>query len=95
MAFDHDLLSIQEARDLADNAYQAQLIWKHATQQEVNRVCAAMADAAFATSAELGQMAHDETGYGIAAHKKLKNEFGSRNDSDPAMYGRVSRTSRP
>ena len=78
MAIDHDLLSIQEARDLADAAYQAQLIWKHATQEEVDRVCAAMADAAFAASAQLGQMAHDETGYGIAAHKKLKNELGSR-----------------
>jgi len=78
MAFDHDLLSIQEARDLADAAYQAQLIWKHATQEEVDRVCAAMADAAFAASALLGQMAHDETGFGIAAHKKLKNELGSR-----------------
>ena len=78
MAFDHDLLSIQEARDLADAAYQAQLIWKHATQKEVDRVCAAMADAAFAASALLGQMAHDETGFGIAAHKKLKNELGSR-----------------
>ena len=78
MAIDHDLLSIQEARDLADAAYQAQLIWKHATQEEVDRVCAAMADAAFSASAMLGQMAHDETGYGIAAHKKLKNELGSR-----------------
>jgi acetaldehyde dehydrogenase (acetylating) len=78
MAIDYDLLSIQEARDLADAAYQAQLIWKHATQEEVDRVCEAMADAAFSASALLGQMAHDETGYGIAAHKKLKNELGSR-----------------
>ena len=74
MPIDHDLLSIQESRDLAEAAYQAQLTWKHATQEEVDRVCAAMADAAFAASAQLGQMAHDETGYGIAAHKKLKNE---------------------
>ena len=78
MAIDHDLLSIQEARDLADAAYQAQLIWKHATQEEVDRVCAAMADAAYAASAQLGQMAHDETGYGIPEHKKMKNELGSR-----------------
>jgi acetaldehyde dehydrogenase (acetylating) len=78
MAIDHDLLSIQEARDLADAAYQAQLIWKHATQDEVDRVCTAISEAAFAASAKLGQMAHDETGFGIAAHKKLKNELGSR-----------------
>ncbi len=78
MAIDHDLLSIQEARDKADAAYQAQLTWKHATQTEVDRVCGAMADAAYAASGQLGQMAHDETGYGIPAHKKMKNELGSR-----------------
>jgi len=78
MAIDHDLLSIQEARDLGDAAYQAQLFWKHATQEEVDRICAAMADAAFAAAGRLGQMAHDETGYGIPDHKRLKNELGSR-----------------
>ena len=75
---DKDLLSIQEARDLAEAAYQAQLIWGHASQEEVDRVCAAMADAAYLASERLGQMAHEETGYGVAAHKKLKNELGSR-----------------
>jgi len=78
MAIDHDLLSIQEARDLADAAYHALLVWKHATQEEVDRVCAAMANAAYTASAQLGQMAHDETGYGVPVHKKMKNELGSR-----------------
>ena len=75
---DKDLLSIQEARNLADAAYQAQLTWGRATQEEVDRVCAAMADAAYLASERLGQMAYEETGYGVAAHKKLKNELGSR-----------------
>jgi len=75
---DKDLLSIQEARDLADAAFQAQLVWGHASQEEVDRVCAAMADAAYLASARLGQLAFEETGYGVAAHKKLKNELGSR-----------------
>lgn len=75
---DKDLLSIQEARNLADAAYQAQLTWGHASQEEVDRVCSAMADAAYQASGRLGQMAHEETGYGVAAHKKLKNELGSR-----------------
>lgn len=75
---DKDLLSIQEARDLADAAYQAQLVWGHASQAEVDRVCAAMAEAAYQASGRLGQLAHDETGYGVPAHKKLKNELGSR-----------------
>jgi acetaldehyde dehydrogenase (acetylating) len=37
-----------------------------------------MADAAFDASGRLGQLAHDETGYGVADHKRLKNEFASR-----------------
>ncbi|MDX9863472.1 MAG: aldehyde dehydrogenase family protein [Anaerolineaceae bacterium] len=76
---DKDLLSIQEARDLATAARDAQRLWLHATQDEVDRVCAAMADAAFQAAGRLGQMAHEETGYGVAAHKQLKNEFASRN----------------
>ena len=75
---DRDLLSIQEARDLADAAFQAQQVWGHATQEEVDLVCAAMADAAYLDSGRLGQLAQQETGYGIAAHKKLKNELSSR-----------------
>jgi acetaldehyde dehydrogenase (acetylating) len=78
MALDLDLQSIQEARDLAEAAYKAQLIWGHASQEEVDRVCAAIAEAAFQASARLGQMAHDETGFGIPAHKKLKNELASK-----------------
>ncbi len=75
---DSDLISIQEARDLAANAQAAQRTWAKASQEQVDRVCAAMASAAFNASAKLGQMAHDETGYGVAEHKKLKNEFGSQ-----------------
>jgi acetaldehyde dehydrogenase (acetylating) len=41
----------------------------------VDRVCAAMADAGFQASERLGRLAQEETGYGVAAHKKLKNEF--------------------
>jgi acetaldehyde dehydrogenase (acetylating) len=75
---DSDLLSIQQARDLAVQAEYAQRIWAKATQEEVDRVCAAMAQAAFESAAHLGQMACEETGYGVAAHKKLKNELGSK-----------------
>ncbi len=76
---DKDLVSIQEARDLADQAYAAWQVWSKVSQEEVDRVCQAMADAAFRESARLGQMAHEETGYGVPAHKRIKNEFGSRN----------------
>lgn len=75
---DKDLSSIQEARELINGAYEAQKIWGKATQAEVDRVCEAMAEAGYRASERLGRMAHEETGYGVSAHKKLKNELGSR-----------------
>lgn len=75
---DKDLLSIQEARRLVERAYEAQKIWGKATQEEVDRVCQAMAEAAFGASERLGRNAAEETGFGVPEHKKLKNEFASK-----------------
>jgi acetaldehyde dehydrogenase (acetylating) len=75
---DKDLASIQEARDTVARAYDAWKSWSHATQADVDRVCAAMAEAGYRASERLGRLAVEETGYGVAAHKKLKNEFSSR-----------------
>ena len=75
---DTDLASIQEARDLTTQAYAAWKVWSKASQEQVDRVCAAMAEAAFAAAERLGRMAHEETGYGVVSHKKLKNEFAAR-----------------
>ncbi|MGD0878758.1 MAG: aldehyde dehydrogenase family protein [Anaerolineales bacterium] len=75
---DKDLASIQEARELVLRAHAAWQTWSQATQEEVDRVCAAMAEAGWQASERLGRMAQEETGYGVALHKKLKNEFGSR-----------------
>ncbi len=75
---DSDLASIQEARDLASEAFEAQKQWAKASQAQVDAVCAAMAETGFQASERLGRMASEETGYGVPAHKKLKNEFGSR-----------------
>ncbi len=77
MALDKDLASIQEARELAQRAHEAWKSWSHASQAEVDRVCAAMAEAGYQAAERLGRMAQEETGFGVAAHKKLKNEFGS------------------
>ena len=73
-----DLLSIQEARQMVENAHAAQRVWATATQQQVDRVCEAMAQAAFLGAERLGRMAAEETGFGVPEHKKLKNEFASR-----------------
>jgi acetaldehyde dehydrogenase (acetylating) len=75
---DKDLLSIQEARQMAERAYAAQQVWAKASQAQVDRVCEAMAEAAFLASERLGRLAAEETGYGVPEHKKLKNEFASR-----------------
>src|SRR5690349_12563302 len=48
--FDNDLQSIQEARRLAEAARDAQRQFAHASQAEVDRVCAAMAEAAYAAA---------------------------------------------
>ncbi|HUW41885.1 MAG TPA: aldehyde dehydrogenase family protein [Rectinemataceae bacterium] len=75
--FDADLVSVQEARDLAKAAKKAQEAWAEATQEEVDRVCAAMAEAGAAEAERLGALAVEETGYGVAAHKTLKNRLCS------------------
>src|SRR5262245_35398649 len=76
--FDNDLQSIQEARTLATEARDAQRKFMHATQAEVDRICAAMAQAAADASVTLGKMASEETGYGVPEHKTLKNLLSSQ-----------------
>ncbi len=75
---DADLVSIQEARSLAVAAKAAQKQFMAADQAQVDRVCQAMVDAIMRDSARLAQLAHDETGYGVAAHKTLKIEFAAK-----------------
>lgn len=75
---DTDLFSIQQVRNLAVTARQAQREFFHFSQEQVDKVCAAMADAAYNDSMRLAQMATDETTYGVPAHKLVKNQFSSR-----------------
>ena len=75
---DIDLLSIQEARTLATAARDAQKQFIHASQTEVDRICQAMAEAAYAAAERLGRMASEETGYGVPEHKTLKNILSSK-----------------
>jgi acetaldehyde dehydrogenase (acetylating) len=75
---DQDLQSIQEARTLADRCYDAQQQFMNFSQEQVDQICEAMAEAAYRDSERLGRMAVEETGYGVAHHKMLKNHLGSR-----------------
>ena len=75
---DTDLLALQEMRTAVKSAKAAQQLYVKFSQEQVDQVVAAVANAAFAESARLGEMAVEETGMGVAEHKKIKNEVGSR-----------------
>jgi len=74
---DKDLASVQEARDLLARASEAQKAFAHATQEQVDRVVTAMAQAASAAAEELARLAVDETGMGRYEDKIVKNRFGA------------------
>lgn len=77
-AIDPDLLALQEMRTAVQAAKEAQLAYMDFTQQQVDQIVKAVADAAFNQSERLGKLAVEETGMGVAAHKTIKNEVGSR-----------------
>ena len=70
--------SITEAHELAVRAHIAARALASATQEDVDRITAAMARAGTAAAERLGQAAFDETGYGRAAHKTFKNVFNTQ-----------------
>lgn len=78
MQIDKDLLSIQEARELAQKAKEAQLEFKHFNQTQVDKIVRAMAEAGFSQSERLAKMAVEESGFGNWPDKKIKNEFGTK-----------------
>jgi acetaldehyde dehydrogenase (acetylating) len=75
---DKDLSSISEARTLARAARQAQPLLAELTQEQIDRIVKAMADAVTPHAQALAQLAVDETGYGVVADKVQKNLFSSR-----------------
>lgn len=79
MALDYDLSSIQEARDLARKAKEAQRILEGYDQEQIDRIVAAMSEAAVANAEWLARMAVDETKFGIFQDKVKKNLFAAKN----------------
>ena len=75
---DKDLASISQARALARAARQAQSQLAELSQEQIDAIVAAMADAVTPHAEALAQLAVDETGYGVVADKIQKNLFGSR-----------------
>lgn len=74
---DIDLLAQQEARDTVEAAHSAQKIVGKFDQAKIDEICEAMVAAALENAARLGQMAHEETGFGKAEDKKEKNRFAA------------------
>jgi acetaldehyde dehydrogenase (acetylating) len=76
---DKDLRSIQEARRLLKQAAEAQKAYARFSQAEVDRVTEAAVRAGFDAAEQLGELAVEESGFGRAASKTLKNRFSTQN----------------
>jgi acyl-CoA reductase-like NAD-dependent aldehyde dehydrogenase len=73
MLEDKDLLSIQEVRTKVDKAYAAWLKYRDFSQEQVDAIVERMAAAARANAKRLADFAVEETGYGNAKDKYVKN----------------------
>ena len=74
---DKDLLSIQEARALVRAARKAQPEFAQLSQERVDEVVKAVAEAAAAQAEVLANLAVEDTGFGRAPDKKIKNVLAS------------------
>lgn len=77
MSSDKDQQSIEQARELAERAFEAQKTLATFSQEKVDEIVGAMARVAQQEAYRLGEMAHLETGYGSAADKAMKNRFSA------------------
>jgi acetaldehyde dehydrogenase (acetylating) len=73
MLEDKDLLSIQEVRTKVDKAWAAWQKYRTYSQQQVDAIVERMAVAARANARRLAELAVEETGYGNAKDKYIKN----------------------
>jgi len=73
MLEDKDLLSLQEVRSKVEKAYNAWLRYRTFTQEQVDAIVERMAAAARANARRLAEFAVEETGYGNAKDKYIKN----------------------
>ena len=75
MELDKDLRSRQQVRILAEAARSAQETLAAFSQDQLDRICEAIAACGMEHAEELGRMAHEETGFGKPEDKALKNQF--------------------
>lgn len=78
LLYDKDLLSVQEVRGLVERAKVAQKELLESTQEQIDKIIKSIADAGVRNAKRLGYLAYEETGFGIASDKVIKNIFGSK-----------------
>lgn len=74
---DRDLISIQEARQAVERASEAQKKFAAFSQEQVDAIVEACAEAATAAAESLARLAVEETGYGNVPDKIIKNRLAS------------------
>lgn len=79
---DADLKSIAAARRCAETAFEAYQQFLGTDPAHVDAIVQAMADAIEPECARLGRMAVEETGYGNADHKRMKDLMNARGTAD-------------
>src|SRR5213083_2478385 len=77
MSADKDLISVQQARDLVEAAHRAQAELARFDQAKIDHICETMARAALRESPRIAALAVEETGYGVAEDKQVKNQFSA------------------
>ncbi|WP_320172225.1 aldehyde dehydrogenase family protein [Maridesulfovibrio sp.] len=75
MIVDNDLLSIQQARILAENGFEAQKKLATFTQEKLDEIVEHIAEAVEEHAEELARMSHEETDGGKWQDKLVKNRF--------------------
>ena len=75
---DKDLRSIQEVRNLIKNAKEAQAKLAVMSQEQIDAIAKALADAGYEHREKLAKMAYEETGFGRWQDKIVKNAFASK-----------------
>ena len=79
MILDKDLLSIQEARNLAAKAKEAQLEYKHFSQLQVDKIVKSMAEAGYLASEKLRRRLVMKAVSVLYEDKIIKNQFSTKN----------------
>ncbi|MEW6696622.1 MAG: acetaldehyde dehydrogenase (acetylating) [Bacillota bacterium] len=74
---DNDLLSVQEARILIENAREAQKILATFSQEKLDKIVRHMSQEVYKQAKELAVMSHEETGFGKWQDKFIKNVFAT------------------